>query len=89
MYEYSTLPNSWEEQNITWDHYYAEQFLGGSTGSLGQTEFEMMCITMRKAVEQLEVTAELEETHLPRDVYDVYLRRHFEGRELPCQQQLI
>jgi hypothetical protein len=85
MYEYSTLPNSWEEQNVEWEHYYAESELGRFGNSLGRTEFETMCITMDKSVEVLTIEAPLDAVKLPQDVYEVYLAHHFEGRELPCQ----
>lgn len=84
LYEYSTLPNSWEVESLTWDHYYAESYLG-SANIVTSVEFDAMSISVAEHVAVMEIEVEQEQAKLPPEVYEVYVRRHFEGRELPCQ----
>lgn len=84
MYEYTTLPNSWEAESLSWDHYYAESNLGSPYPTT--IELDTMAISVAEVVAVMEIEAVLDPAKLPKDVYDVYLRRHFEGKDLPCKQ---
>lgn len=87
MYEYTTLPNSWEAENLTWEHYYAESYLGVG-GHISQADHEVMVLSMERFITIAKIETEIDAVRLPKDVYDVYLQHHFEGRDLPCQQSI-
>ena len=87
MYEYTPLPNSWESESLSWDHYYNESQLG-SSGRMPEAEHERMVLNLTTTLKVMQIEQELEPVTCPLDVYNVYLQHHLEGRDLPCQQSI-
>ena len=87
MYEYSPLPNNWEAEMLSWDHYYTESPLGNGT-SMPMAEHERLVLNLSTTIRVMQIEHELEPVQMPDDVYNVYLAHHVEGRDLPCQQSI-
>jgi hypothetical protein len=86
QYEYRPLPNNWEGEMLSWDRTYEESLLGGKPGSLTDVEHDVLAISLHVTIESMMIEHELEPVMMPEDVYQVYLARYLEERNLPCQQ---